>query len=202
MIKMASSFEAYQIYMGLKLHFTSEKYDYFKYGGKTRVNVDKFYQRRNIVHFFEKLKTKYKPQQLVEYFASNFILGKTDIFDIGEDGDEVYIEWKRRIQSMAYVFQKDINTLFSKVDHFDDLFKVVDGRNPVILKSYYQNDITIETFVILQNILGFFKQFDSELNDDIVWPDKKMLCSKYIVFLNMDTKKYLKILKETLNLLA
>lgn len=202
MIKMASSFEAYQIYMGLKLHFTSEKYDYFKYGGKTRVNVDKFYQRRNIVHFFEKLKTKYKPQQLVEYFASNFILGKTDIFDIGEDGDEVYIEWKRRIQSMAYVFQKDINTLLSKVDHFDDLFKVVDGRNPVILKSYYQNDITIETFVILQNILGFFKQFDSELNDDIVWPDKKMLCSKYIVFLNMDTKKYLKILKETLNLLA
>ena len=202
MIKMASSFEAYQIYMGLKLHFTSEKYDYFKYGGKTRVNVDKFYQRRNIVHFFEKLKTKYKPQQLVEYFASNFILGKTDIFDIGEDGDEVYIEWKRRIQSMAYVFQKDINTLLSKVDHFDDLFKVVDGRNPVILKSYYQNDITIETFVILQNILGFFKQFDSELNDDIVWPEKKMLCSKYIVFLNMDTKKYLKILKETLNLLA
>jgi len=202
MIKMASSFEAYQIYMGLKLHFTSEKYDYFKYGGKTRVNVDKFYQRRNIVHFFEKLKTKYKPQQLVEYFASNFILGKTDIFDIGEDGDEVYIEWKRRIQSMAYVFQKDINTLLSKVDHFDDLFKVVDGKNPVILKSYYQNDITIETFVILQNILGFFKQFDSELNDDIVWPDKKMLCSKYIVFLNMDTKKYLKILKETLNLLA
>ena len=200
MIKMASSFEVYQIYMGLKLHFTSEKYDYFKYGGKTRVSVDKFYQRRNIVHFFEKLKTKYKPQQLIEYFASNFILGKTDIFLIGEDGDDIYTEWKRRIQSMTYIFQQDISALLSKVDHFDDLFKVVDGRNPVILKSYYQNDITIETFVILQNILGFFKQFDSELNDDIVWPDKKLLCSKYSIFLNMDTKKYLKILKENLNL--
>ena len=200
MIKMASSFEVYQIYMGLKLHFTSENYDYFKYGGKTRVNIDKFYQRRNIVHFFEKLKTKYKPQQLIEYFASNFILGKTDIFLIGEDGDDVYTEWKRRIQSMAYIFQQDINILLSKVDHFDDLFKIDDGRNPVILKSYYHDDITIETFVILQNILGFFKQFDSELNDDIVWPDKKLLCSKYSIFLNMDTKKYLKILKENLNL--
>ena len=202
MIKMASSFEVYQIYMGLKLHFTSENYDYFKYGGKTRVNIDKFYQRRNIVHFFEKLKTKYKPQQLIEYFASNFILGKTDIFLIGEDGDDVYTEWKRRIQSMAYIFQQDINILLSKVDHFDDLFKIDDGRNPVILKSYYHDDITIETFVILQNILGFFKQFDSELNDDIVWPDKKLLCRKYGIFLNMDTKKYLKILKEALNLLA
>ena len=200
MIKMASSFEVYQIYMGLKLHFTSENYDYFKYGGKTRVNIDKFYQRRNIVHFFEKLKTKYKPQQLIEYFASNFILGKTDIFLIGEDGDDVYTEWKRRIQSMAYIFQQDINILLAKVDHFDDLFKIDDGRNPVILKSYYHDDITIETFVILQNILGFFKQFDSELNDDIVWPDKKLLCSKYSIFLNMDTKKYLKILKENLNL--
>ena len=200
MIKMASSFEVYQIYMGLKLHFTSENYDYFKYGGKTRVNIDKFYQRRNIVHFFEKLKTKYKPQQLIEYFASNFILGKTDIFLIGEDGDDVYTEWKRRIQSMAYIFQQDINILLSRVDHFDDLFKIDDGRNPVILKSYYHDDITIETFVILQNILGFFKQFDSELNDDIVWPDKKLLCSKYSIFLNMDTKKYLKILKENLNL--
>ena len=200
MIKMASSFEVYQIYMGLKLHFTSENYDYFKYGGKTRVNIDKFYQRRNIVHFFEKLKTKYKPQQLIEYFASNFILGKTDIFLIGEDGDDVYTEWKRRIQSMAYIFQQDINILLSRVDHFDDLFKIDDGRNPVILKSYYHDDITIETFVILQNILGFFQQFDSELNDDIVWPDKKLLCSKYSIFLNMDTKKYLKILKENLNL--
>ena len=137
---------------------------------------------------------------MIEYFASNFILGKTDIFLIGEDGDDVYTEWKRRIQSMAYIFQQDINILLSKVDHFDDLFKIDDGRNPVILKSYYHDDITIETFVILQNILGFFKQFDSELNDDIVWPDKKLLCSKYSIFLNMDTKKYLKILKENLNL--
>ena len=171
--------------MGLKLHFTSENYDYFKYGGKTRVNIDKFYQRRNIVHLFEKLKTKYKPQQLIEYFASNFILGKTDIFLIGEDGDDVYTEWKRRIQSMAYIFQQDINILLSKVDHFDDLFKIDDGRNPVILKSYYHDDITIETFVILQNILGFFQQFDSELNDDIFWPDKNLLCSKYSIFINM-----------------
>jgi hypothetical protein len=202
MIKMASSFEVYQIYMGLKLHFTSENYDYFKYGGKTRVNIEKFYQRRNIVHFFEKLKTKYKPQQLIEYFASNFILGKTDIFDIGEDGDDIYKEWKRRIQSMTYVFQKDINNLLSKVNHFDDLFRVDNGRNPVILKSYYQGDITPETFVIMEAILGFFNQFDSELNDDIVWPDKKLLCRKYGIFLNMDTKKYLKILKEALNLLA
>jgi hypothetical protein len=200
MIKMASSFEVYQIYMGLKLHFTSENYDYFKYGGKTRVNIEKFYQRRNIVHFFEKLKTKYKPQQLIEYFASNFILGKTDIFDIGEDGDDIYKEWKRRIQSMTYVFQKDINNLLSKVNHFDDLFRVDNGRNPVILKSYYQGDITPETFVIMEAILGFFNQFDSELNDDIVWPDKKLLCRKYGIFLNMDTKKYLKILKENLNL--
>ena len=43
---------------------------------------------------------------------------------------------------------------------------------------------------------------DSELTDDIVWPDKKLLCSKYSKFLNMDTEKYLKILKNNLNLLA
>ena len=103
---------------------------------------------------------------------------------------------------MTYVFQKDINNLLSKVNHFDDLFRVDNGRNPVILKSYYQGDITPETFVIMEAILGFFNQFDSELNDDIVWPDKKLLCRKYGIFLNMDTKKYLKILKEALNLLT
>ena len=202
MIKVETAFEVYRIYMGLKLHFTSKKYDFFEYGGRTRVSFEKFQQRRNIIPFFERLKFKYKPQQLVEYFTSNFILGKTDIFLIGQTGDDVYTEWKRRIQAMTYVFEEDVGKLLSKVNHFDQLFKIMDGRDPIILKSYYQSDITIETFVIMEMLLGFFEQFDSELTDDIVWPDKKLLCSKYSKFFNMDTEKYLKILKNNLNLLA
>ncbi len=161
MMKLETAFEVYRIYMGLKLHFTSEQYDFFRYEGRTRVSFEKFQKRYNIIPFFERLKFKYKPQQLVEYFTSNFILGKTDIFLIGQEGDDIYTEWKRRIQSMTYVFQEDINKLLSRVDHFDQLFKIVDGKDPIILKSYYQSDITSETFVIMEMLLGFLPQHRS-----------------------------------------
>ena len=47
------AFEAYKIYMGLKAHFNS-KYDFTKYGGKTR-NSKSSYLKRKDKHFLVKL---------------------------------------------------------------------------------------------------------------------------------------------------
>ena len=41
-----NEFDACQLYMALKLHFTT-KYDYFKYNGKTKFTVAQFNKRKD-----------------------------------------------------------------------------------------------------------------------------------------------------------
>jgi len=37
-----TGFEAYALYQSIKLHFTSDSYDFFRYNGKTNVSKDNF----------------------------------------------------------------------------------------------------------------------------------------------------------------
>ena len=64
------AWESYQMYLGLKLHFTSD-YDYQKYGGKTSASKSSFLKRRDR-SFFARVARKYGDKTL-EYFIANFI---------------------------------------------------------------------------------------------------------------------------------
>ena len=67
--------------------------------------------------------------------------------------------------------------------------------DPDILKSYLRDDISIETLVILDRILGFRKDWNDKLSDP-VWETVSMRMKKYSPFLNIDVPRYKKILKE------
>ena len=40
-------FETYQAYLGMKSHFTNPKYDFIKYGGKSRATITSFNKRKD-----------------------------------------------------------------------------------------------------------------------------------------------------------
>ena len=61
--------------------------------------------------------------------------------------------------------------------------------------EYLRKNISIETLVILDKILGFKKNFDKKLSDP-VWISVSMKLEKYSPFLNIDIFKYKKILKK------
>ena len=48
-----TGYEAFTIYNALKLHFTNEKYDYFKYKAKSRVTIDSFERRKDKYYFYK-----------------------------------------------------------------------------------------------------------------------------------------------------
>ena len=75
------------------------------------------------------------------------------------------------------------------------VFAMDGSRHPEILKAYLRENISIETLVILDKILGFKKDFDSKLQDP-VWESVSMRMKKYSPFLNIDVFRYKKILKE------
>jgi len=60
---IVTPFETYQHYLSLKNHFTNPKYDFFKYGAKTRASVTSFNKRKD-KYWFEK-------EQSSELFSEN-----------------------------------------------------------------------------------------------------------------------------------
>ena len=190
-------FDAYKCYLSLKNHFTKDKYDYHKYCGKSRATVQSFYKRKDRF-WFEKLARNKDDKEVVDFFVSNFITctdpGKLWIGEMIREGEGRYTDWKKRNQSLSYIFKGEIESVFED-NNFDSMFVINGSSHPRILKLYLSGDVSIETFVILDRILGFKNQFDSKLSDP-VWETVSMRMKKYSPFLNIDVFRYKKILKE------
>lgn len=190
------AWECYQMYLGLKLHFTTD-YDYKKYGGKTSASKASFLRRRDR-NFFAKTARKYDDKTL-DYFIANFV--KSPKGYIGEFSEENYMEWSKTKQSLSYNFLNDMSILFAQVEDFNSIFSCNDGQHSVLLKNFLAKRISLETMVILQGLLNYVKQWDKELKDDLVYPDSRRLIVKYGAFLSYDKQKcktqLLKLIKET-----
>ncbi len=189
-------FDAYKCYLSLKNHFTKDSYDYHKYCGKSRATVQAFYKRKDRF-WFEKLARNKDDKEVVEFFVSNFITctdpSKLWIGEMIREGEGRYTDWKKRNQSLSYIFKGEIESVFED-NNFDSMFVINGSSHPRILKLYLSGDVSIETFVILDRILGFKNQFDSKLSDP-VWETVSMRMKKYSPFLNIDVFRYKKILK-------
>ena len=190
-------FDAYKCYLSLKNHFTKDSYDSHKYCGKSRATVQSFYKRKDRF-WFEKLARNKDDKEVVDFFVSNFITctdpSKLWIGEMIREGEDRYVAWKKRNQSLSYVFKEEIESIFAD-NNFDSMFSMDGSRHPQILKEYLRNNISIETMVILDNILGFRNEFDKKLQDP-VWQTVSMRMKKYSPFLHIDVFRYKKVLKE------
>ena len=189
-------FECYKTYVAMKQHFTKDKYDYFKYGGKSRASATSFKGRKDR-YFFERMSRKKSDEQIVQYFISNFVstedTSKVWIGEIIQNGETNFQNWQKRNQSLAYVFGDEVERVF-KGSSFDSYFHT-SGQHPKILKEYLKGNVSIETLVILDKVLGYVDKFDKKILDPI-WGSVSMKIKKYGPFLNIDVPRYKKILKE------
>ena len=115
---------------------------------------------------------------------------------IGEmikEGEGRYIDWKKKIQSLSYIFKEEVNSLFdgNKVNEVFDCSK----GHPLILRSYLGGKTSLETLVICDRIFEYRKDFDKKLNDP-VWETVSRKIKKYTPFINIDVPKFKKILQE------
>ena len=189
-------FDAYRCYLSLKNHFTKDHYDYHKYRGKTRATVQAFYKRKDRF-WFEKFARQKNDKEVEEFFVSNFIYS-TDpatmwIGEMIKEGEGRYQEWKKKTQSLSYIFKEEVENVFEE-QKVDDVFDCSKGHPP-ILKSYLGGDTSLETMVICDIIFGYGKDFDKRLNDP-VWETVSRKIKKYKPFLNINVPHYKKILKE------
>jgi len=190
--------DAYRCYLALKNHFTKDHYDYIKYRGKTRASNAAFYKRKDRF-WFEKFARQKNDKEIEEFFVSNFIYS-TDpstvwIGEMIKEGEGRYQEWQKKVQSLTYVFKEETESVFEN-KKVDDMFDCSKGHPP-ILKIYLRGDISLESMVIYDRILGYGKDFDKRLKDP-VWESVSRKIKKYSPFLNIDVSRYKKILKEVI----
>ena len=193
-----SGLSAFAMFNAIKLHFTTDSYDYFRYHGKSGITADKFSIRKDKYSFY-KLSRKYRLEDLKNFYVSNLL--EKDVNWIGDinnlDGEETYKKWQKRTQSLTYRFEQDIIGLLNDTQSPNQMLMVEDGQYPVLLKEVMHNTIAVETLVILNDIMNFFPMWDKKISDTIVWPSIKRKFVKYAPFINYDRDKFKSILKET-----
>ena len=192
-------FETYQHYLSLKNHFTNPKYDFFKYGAKTRASVTSFNKRKD-KYWFEKTSRKYNDKEVVEFLVSNFTATDNPqnlwIGEIINSGERNYAEWMKRQQSLTYLFKEQSNELFLE-NELEDVFNCSKGH-PILLKRFLSGQLSLETLTIYEKIFGFSKNFDKKLLDP-VWETVSLKLKKYSPFINIDVFNYRKILRSIIN---
>lgn len=183
--------------MALKNHFTKPQYDYQKYCGKVKTSLQTFYNRKDRM-WFEKMSRQKTDEEIINFFVANFVECNDPqslwIGEIMREGETRYRNWKRKTESISYIFKEEIDSVFSS-KKFDSMFEIKGNSHPQILKEYLQGKLSLETMVILNKILNYQTDFDKKLQDPI-WEFVSMRILKYSSFLHTDIFKCRKILKE------
>ena len=198
MVKV-TPFETYRTYLSMKSHFTNPKYDFIKYGGKSRATLTSFNKRKD-KYWFEKTSRKYSDQEVIDFLLSNFVNATNPqnlwIGEIINSGERTYADWKMRQQSLTYMFTEQSSTLLSEND-LEKVFNCSKGH-PIILKKYLGGEISLETLSILEKVFSFKGKFDKKLKDP-VWETVSMKLKKYLPFLNINVFQFKKVLREIIN---
>ena len=177
--------DAYLMYCAMKAHFSKNNYDFHKYGGKTKVSRDSFW-KRNDKYFFVKLaKKQHDSTSIQDYLVSNFIRDRRGY--IANFNDENYKVWKDRKTDFYNIFFDELKPL---VKDFEPLFQTKNNNHPKLLKEFLGDRVSLETLIILDDLVDFSKGWDRELKEDIVWPDLKKLMKNYKGFLTIDKNRY------------
>ena len=188
--------DVYLMYCAMKAHFGKGDYDFVTYKGKTRIKRDTFYKRKDR-SFFVRVSRKYKTEQEIQnYFVSNFIKDKKGY--IANFNDENYESWKLKRQGFFDLFEVEMKPL---VEAFEDLFTVTNGQHPKLMREFLGGRVSLETIIILDELVNFGPDWNKQLEDDIIWIDLRNLMNNYKRFLTIDQEQYkmrlLKLIEES-----
>ncbi len=185
-------FEVYKLYNALKLHFEQDSYDAIKYNFKSNVTPQSFFKRKD-KYFFAKIGKNQKDIQ--NFFVFNFIEDMKYIGDMMDiEGQQNYTKHKKIHESLTREYEKDINNIDTS---FDDLL-VVNNINtpPKIIELWMEEEVTLETVVILNSITGFVNREGHKITETLFWPDVSKKITKYQPFVNFDKSKFVELTKK------
>lgn len=188
-----TGFGAYMMFLSLRTHFTSDKYDYHTMCGKINANKDS-YNRRSDKALFDKVARDHTAKDLRDLIISNLLQDRHYIAEFIDDQAElVHTDYTRRRQSLSYVCANDLDRIFN-THGIKRSFSTRKDSYPDIVNLFLRGDVALETLVILDDVTGFTKRFDIYYEDDVIWPKISRKIRKYRPFLKYDKAKMRKVI--------
>lgn len=177
-MSQVTPFQVYQTYLGLKLHFSSEDYDFLKFKGKTKSSFKAFEKRNDKAYFYRLAKRDDYENFLLANFLENRSLWIGEMI-VNHTSENIFKDWSRRQQSISYVFAQDLKQLD---DDFSRNFTIERDQLPNILTLFVQRRICVETTVLLFDMIDYFPYLDKRLSDNLVWAGVRLKLRKYLPF--------------------
>jgi hypothetical protein len=168
----------------MKLHFSQESYDYLKYGPRkiSEEQMGKYYVLCN------GLSRKFDSRESLELRLVSLFKNKVVWLNEVATPEAVQAEKKHLadLSGLYYNLQQDLE-LMNEVS--DGTIKILfEQKNefsaPAICKMLIAKEIKLESFIMLDSLLGF-----SQNLSDLVWKKDKMRIVKYRPFLHFDQRK-------------
>jgi hypothetical protein len=190
-----NEFEAFNVYLAFKLHFTTDRYDITKTRGAVKTKDETFYKRSDQFNF-QRLAKEFGEDELPKFLIANHVDGNRwgGAF-IYEEALQVYNNWRGRLQSLTKNLTDDLEEICTElaeeeVNKFDKCFVVKDEQHPLLLQMYSRGDVKIETMLILDAINNYLSYWDKTLQNDFFWKEERRKLIKYRPFLDFDVDKY------------
>lgn len=156
------------------------------------------FEIRRDKYFFMKLSKKPEP---MEYMLAN-ITAKGNKAWIGDmldsSGEETYLAWKKRKESLTYSFKTELSKL---KDDLDDNLVMDGGNHPYLLRLFLLKEFSLESLCIMNAVLNFVPYWDKNISEyDPTWKETKQLIKKYTPFLEFDKTKMKEIIDSRFDL--
>jgi hypothetical protein len=193
---MSDGYAAYQTFLALKFHFTSDTYDYFKYNKKVKASRDSF-EKRNDKYFFQKLE---RSGDVENRILAAFAYDDNNKLFIGslikeQKYQDLYKKLLSNKLSLSYIVDQEIRALLP------DKIDVYSGSIPEAITEFQAGRVSLETLCVLGEVSNILEMWEDEVSDTLFFPEILMKIRKYTPFIkaNIDKPKFKSLVKELLS---
>lgn len=184
---MIDPVRTFQLYLSIKAHFNSEKYDAVAHRGRIKNSSKEDFEKRRdkalFIHFSKLAKTT---QEISSIFVANFAYGNDYPLDDIEKSISIYKRWTKTRESLTKTFKDDVQLLFENLHNVDDyklhLFNMV-----------INSKVNRETAVIIDSFDPLFDLWDSNF---IIWKPEIRRVRKLSSFVKFDVDKFKNIFNQ------
>ena len=184
-------YKAWKLYMAVKLHFTTNKFNVFNNRGHVKGARETFYSR-NDRFIFERLSRKFATEKdIIQYFVANFAYGNDAVVYSDNESDSNLTLWMKRKQSISQVFENDLHTIVLHIEKENlskaNIFNFNGSNLPEILKLFLGGYVAIETMVILDSFTNYLATWCNNLN--LLWEEDCRRIEKCKGFVKFDSDR-------------
>ena len=179
--------ELYQVFLGMRLHFTQKAYDYPTYGPKRvdETTMGKYYVLANAIG--RKFTTRESLENRLIALFKNKVCWLNEIAT--PEAEKTERQHISDITGFWYNFETHLSLI---KDEYPDIMNAIKVRNsfevPPIGRMLLAKQINIETYCALDYLIDFSKHIN-----DLVWKNEKLRIEKYKAFFNPDRARIAKI---------